>query len=154
MWHRNKRRDSNQLQIAEEVRSIAEMDSEERKTWDEDWDREDYQDLEGSSVCSWDEHKSMLKHIMKKCKIVNYVDKETSSGTQISSRQRSSRFFSVRMHKTHHESRGAHEKQHYRSVLETWRTQSMTRKLGLRILNDTNDDDWELLNSASSRVGM
>ena len=28
--------------------------------------------------------KFMLKHIMSKCKIVNYVDKETSSGTQIS----------------------------------------------------------------------
>ena len=24
--------------------------------------------------------KSMLEHIMRKCKIVNYVDKETSSG--------------------------------------------------------------------------
>ena len=35
--------------------------------------------------------KSMLKHIMRKCKDVNDVDKETSSGTQISSRRRSSR---------------------------------------------------------------
>ena len=31
--------------------------------------------------------KSKLQHIMRKCKVVNCVDKETSSGTQISSRR-------------------------------------------------------------------
>ena len=43
--------------------------------------------------------KSMLKHVMKKCKIVKYVDAETSSGTQISSR-RSSRTTLARLHRT------------------------------------------------------
>ena len=45
------------------------------------------------------EDKSMLKHIMRECKVVNYVDKETSSGTQISSRRRSSRITPARLHK-------------------------------------------------------
>ena len=40
-WRRNNRRDSKQLQIADEVRQTAEKDSAERKTWDIDWDRED-----------------------------------------------------------------------------------------------------------------
>ena len=44
--------------------------------------------------------KSMLKHIMRKCKVVNYVDKETSRGTQISSRRRSSRTTPARLHRT------------------------------------------------------
>ena len=42
----------------------------------------------------------MLKHIMRKCKVVDYVDKETSSGTQISSRRRSSRTAPARLHRT------------------------------------------------------
>ena len=46
------------------------------------------------------EDKSMLKHIMKKCKIVHHVDTETSSGTQISSRRRSSRTTPARLHRT------------------------------------------------------
>ena len=40
-----------------------------------------------SSRTSLHEGKSMLKHSMRKCKFVNYADKETSSGTQISSRR-------------------------------------------------------------------
>ena len=39
-----------------------------------------------------------MKHIMKKCKTVNYVDTATSSGTQISSR-RSSRITPARLHR-------------------------------------------------------
>ena len=51
-----------------------------------------------SSRTSLHEDKSMLKHIMKTCKVVNYVDTETSSGTQISSR-RSSRTTPARLHR-------------------------------------------------------
>ena len=51
-----------------------------------------------SSRTSLHEDKSMLKHIMKKCKVVNYVDTETSSGTQISPR-RSSRTTPARLHR-------------------------------------------------------
>ena len=40
----------------------------------------------------------MLKHIIEKCKTVNYVDTETWSGTQISSR-RSSRTTLARLHR-------------------------------------------------------
>ena len=78
-----------------------------------------------SSRTSLHEDKSVLKHIMRKCKIVNYVDKETSSGTQISSRRRSSRTTPARLHRTctvgeaQHEPRGAHEEQHCRSPHET-----------------------------------
>ena len=46
-----------------------------------------------------EEVKSMLKHIMKKHKVVNVVDKETSSGTQISSKRRSSRTSPARLHR-------------------------------------------------------
>ena len=40
-----------------------------------------------------------------------------------------------------HEPRGAHEEQHCRSLHETLRTQSLARKLRLRILDGTNSDD-------------
>ena len=40
-----------------------------------------------------------------------------------------------------HEPRGAHEEQHCRSLRETLRTQSLARKLGLRILDGTNGED-------------
>ena len=53
-----------------------------------------------------------------------------------------------------HEPRGAHEEQHYRSLHEALRTQSLAWKLGLRILDGANGDDWELLISASSRRGV
>ena len=45
--------------------------------------------IEKASRTSLHEGKSMLKHIKKKCKTVNYVDTETSSGTQTSSRRSS-----------------------------------------------------------------
>ena len=51
-----------------------------------------------STRTSLHEDKSMLKHVLKKCKTVNYVDTETSSGTQISSR-RSSRTTLARLHR-------------------------------------------------------
>ena len=44
--------------------------------------------------------KYMLKHIVKKSKFVKYVDKETSSGTQISSRRKSSRNTFAKLHRT------------------------------------------------------
>ena len=75
-----------------------------------------------SSWTSFHEGKSMLKHIMRKCKVVNYVDKETSSGTQISSRRRSSRTTLARLHSSS-------------------RTQSLARKVGLQILGGTNGND-------------
>ena len=46
-----------------------------------------------------------------------------------------------------HERRGAHEEQHFRSLHETLTTQSLARKLGFRILDGTNGDDREILNS-------
>ena len=42
----------------------------------------------------------LLKQIMKKCKVVTDADKETLSGTQISSRRRSSRTTPARLHRT------------------------------------------------------
>ena len=41
----------------------------------------------------------MLKHIIRMCKVENYVDKDTSSGTQISSRRRNSRSTPARLQK-------------------------------------------------------
>ena len=47
------------------------------------------------------EDKSTLKHIMRKCKVANYVDTETLGvQEQISSRQRSSRTTLARLHRT------------------------------------------------------
>ena len=51
-----------------------------------------------SARTSLHEDKSMLKHIMKKCKTVNYVDTETSSRIQITSRRRS-RTTPARLHR-------------------------------------------------------
>ena len=51
-----------------------------------------------SSRTSLHEDKSMLKHIMKTCKVVSYVDTETWSGTHVSSR-RSSRTTPARLHR-------------------------------------------------------
>ena len=88
----------------------------------------------------------MLKHIMRKCKVVNYVDKETSSGTQISSGRRSPRTTPARLHRTctvERRNTNLEElaKNNSRSLHETLRTQSLARKLGLRILDGTNGDD-------------
>ena len=44
--------------------------------------------------------KDKLKHIMRTCKIVNCVDKESSSGAQMSSRRRSSRTALAGLHRT------------------------------------------------------
>ena len=94
--------------------------------------------------------KSMLKHIMRKCKIVNYVDKETSSGTQISSRRRSSRTAPARLHRTctmeRHSTNLEELTKNNTADLFTkhrngLRTQSLARKLGLRNLYGTNGDD-------------
>ena len=94
--------------------------------------------------------KSMLKHIMRKCKIVNYVDKETSSGKQISSRRRSLRTTPARLHRnctvvrrntnldelTKNNTADLFTK--HRNGL---RTQSLARKLERRILDGANDND-------------
>ena len=94
--------------------------------------------------------KSMLKHIMRKCKMVNYVDKETSSGTQISSRRRSLRTAPARLHRTctmeRHNTNLEELTKNNTADLFTkhrngLRTQSLTRELGLRILDGTNGDD-------------
>ena len=87
-----------------------------------------------------------LKHIMRKCKTVNYVDTETSSGTQISSRE-SSKTTLARLHRActvgeaQHKHRGAHGAQLCRSLHETLRTQSLARKREPRVLDGTNGDD-------------
>ena len=94
--------------------------------------------------------KSSLKPIMRKYKIVNYVDKETSSGTQISLRQRSSRTTPARLHRTctmeRHNTNLKELTKNINADLFTkhrngLRTQSVARKLGIRILEGTNGDD-------------
>ena len=96
------------------------------------------------------ESKSVLKHIMMTCKIVNYVDQETSSGTQISSRRRSSRTTPARLHRTcaterHNTNLEELTKNNtadlYTKHLDGLRTQSLARKFGFRILDGTNGYD-------------
>ena len=60
----------------------------ERDEQGEDRDQERFGEVMLCSEAHPHEGKSMLKHIMKKCKVVNYVGKETSSATPISSRRR------------------------------------------------------------------
>ena len=99
-----------------------------------------------STTTSLYEDKSMLKHIMKKCKTVNYVDAETSSGTLISSRRRS-RTTPARLHRactverlnTNIEELTKHNTADlFTKNLDGLRIQSFAKKLGLRILDGTN----------------
>ena len=96
------------------------------------------------------EGKFVLKHIMRKCKVVNYVDKVTPSGTQISSRRRSSRTTPARLHRdctverlntNLEEFTKNNTADLFTKHLDELRTQSLARKRGLRILDGTNGDD-------------
>ena len=53
-----------------------------------------------------------------------------------------------------HKHRGAHRAQRCRSLHETLGMQSLARKFGPRTVDGTNGDDWELVNSDSSRAGV
>ena len=85
--------------------------------------------------------KSMLKHIIKECKVVNYSDKETSSETQISSRRRSSRTTLARLHRTCTVERRNLEEHNtadlYTKHFNGLRTQSLARRREPRILYGT-----------------
>ena len=106
------------------------------------------------SRTSLHEGKSMSKHIMRKCKVVNHVDKDTSSGTPISSRRRSSRTTPARLHRactverlntSLEELTKNNTADLFTKHLDELRTQPLARKLKLRILDGMDGDEQDEL---------
>ena len=89
-----------QSEIDRKDQESAKHSVENRRFWRSNAPQRETSSRRKISKTSLHEGKSMLKHIMRKCKIVNYMDKETSSGTHIPSRRRSLRTTPARLHRT------------------------------------------------------